>query len=336
MNMKTLIKKSIKRLPYLKRLFNQRDQLLYERDKLLGERNCLQNARDQLIKERDGFRDQMQCQYSWPGHFHSPIPSIDEIKKREKRIFGVLPQSLPQIDLNEQEQLSLFDSLKQYYADLPFEAEKKAGFRYYFANQAFDAGDAITFFCMLRNFRPKRVIEAGSGYSSCVLLDTNEHFLDNSVSCTFIEPYPEILKQLLTDADKSSVRLIEKNLQDVDLELFEELEAGDFLFIDSSHVSKIDSDVNYIFFGILPALKPGVYIHFHDIFYPFEYPKGWIYEGRAWNEAYMLRAFLEYNKSFKIIFFNSYWAKFHRERIGNGMPLWLRNPGGSIWLKKIE
>jgi hypothetical protein len=88
-------------------------------------------------------------------------------------------------------------------------------------------------------------------------------------------------------------------LQDVDQEIFARLKANDILFIDSSHVAKIGSDVNHLMSEILPILAPGVHIHFHDIFYPFEYPRQWVEEGRAWNEAYLLEAFLSFNSEFE-------------------------------------
>ena len=139
---------------------------------------------------------------------------------------------------------------------------------------------------------------------------------------------------LIKENDKNLVRLRESKLQDVDLEVFSALNAGDILFIDSSHVCKVNSDVNYIFFKIMPLLKNGVYIHFHDIFYPFEYSKEWIYEGRTWNESYFLRAFLSYNSAFRIVFFTSFMQYFYKNRLENQMPLLMRDIGGSIWIQK--
>jgi len=136
---------------------------------------------------------------------------------------------------------------------------------------------------MIRHLSPKRFIEVGSGYSSCVVLDINELFFDNRISLTFIEPHTELLFSLIKESDKETSKIIPTDLQDVGLEVLSELCPEDILFIDSTHVSKIGSDVNHIFFEILPRLARGVYIHFHDVFYPFEYPKEWIYEGRAWN-----------------------------------------------------
>src|SRR5262249_3816423 len=114
----------------------------------------------------------------------------------------------------------------------------------------------------------------------------------------------------------------------------ETLGANDILFIDSTHVSKLNSDVNYELFEILPALQSGVYVHLHDILYPFEYPLDWAEEGRGWNEAYLLRAFLAYNDEFEIVLFNDLvWLRF-TDDLRRDFPLWGRNPGGSIWLRK--
>jgi hypothetical protein len=125
-------------------------------------------------------------------------------------------------------------------------------------------------------------------------------------------------------------------VQRVDLQVFERLEPGDFLFIDSTHILKTGSDVCHELFNILPALKPGVFIHFHDIFWPFEYGRDWVLkENRSWNEIYGLRAFLMYNDAFEIVFFNEYFVRFCRERVQAGYPAMLKNSGGSIWLRKI-
>ncbi len=166
------------------------------------------------------------------------------------------------------------------------------------------------------------------------MLDTNEQFLNGKVKFTFIEPYPDRLFSLLRPQEKPAVHLIRQKLEEVPLPVFEALEAGDVLFIDSTHVSKAGSDVNYYLFEIFPLLKKGVYIHIHDIFYPFEYPREWIYEGRAWNEIYALRAFLSYNSHFKIVYFNHYMGNRHAALVGEKMPLCLKSAGGSIWLQK--
>ncbi len=217
---------------------------------------------------------------------------------------------------------------------MPFQSEKREGLRYYFENPAYSYSDAILSHCMIRFLKPKRIIEIGSGFSSCMTLDTNELFFGGSIATTFIEPYPELLMSLVKGVDKSTIRTIPSRLQDVDLGEFEALQANDILFIDSTHVSKINSDVNRIFFDILPRLSSGVHVHFHDIFFPFEYPKDWIYEGRAWNEAYLLRAFLLFNSAFRVVLMNTFMAHFHEPFFQEKMPLCLKNTGGSIWIRK--
>lgn len=270
-----------------------------------------------------------------PGHFYSPIPLIEDIKLKEDEIWNNFHNEIPGIDLNVDVQIDMINIFKEYYKELPFDIHKKENLRYYFENSNYSYSDAIFLYCMIRYTKPKKIIEVGSGYSSCVILDTNELFFNDAISCSFIEPYPQLLLSLIKDRDKNKIELIQNNLQDVDINKFSELSKGDILFIDSTHVSKINSDVNFIFFDILPRIKSGVYIHFHDIFYPFEYPKEWIYEGRSWNEDYLLRAFLQYNDIFKIQFFNTFLEHFYKDEFINDMPLCLKNPGGSIWIKKI-
>ena len=294
------------------------------------------NEIERLRTEIEECRRELERYRTWvpPGDVLSPIPSREQVKLREKEIYAV-PREMPGLDLNEEGQLHLFDQLCEFYEDQPFNAQQTAGRRYWFENPAYSYSDAILLYCMMRHLRPRRIIEVGAGYSSAAILDTNELFFENSIECTFIEPQPLLLHSLLKSGDAERVTLLEKPLQEVASEIFAGLQANDILFIDSSHVAKTDSDVNHIFFRVLPLLKGGVFIHFHDIFYPFEYPLDWVYEGRAWNEAYLLRAFLQYNRQFEIQLFNSFIDWFHKEKYFRAMPLVKENTGGSIWIKKL-
>lgn len=283
-----------------------------------------------LNAELDGYRR------GWPpGHFYSPIPSLDEVAAREARLFGAPPAALPAIDLNLAGQRRRLGRIADVYTDQPFEDAPRAGFRYGFDNPNYSYGEAIVLYAMLRDLRPKRLIEVGSGHSSCAILDINQHVLDGAMTCVFVEPYPDLLTSLIRPDDAECVRILASAVQDMDTSEFEALEANDVLFIDSSHVSKVGSDVNHLIFEIFPRLKPGVVIHIHDIFYPFEYPSAWIYEGRYWNECYMLRSFLQYNSNFRIEFFNDYWAKCHFDEFVRDMPLIAQSPGTSLWMTKV-
>ena len=273
-------------------------------------------------------------QWVQDGHFYSPYPSWDEIS--EHRQARRVPGSFPGIDFQDDEQRKLMDSLAAYYPDLPFQDEAVRGLRYQYRNSSYPSGDAIPLFCMIRHLRPKRIIEVGCGNSSCVIMDTNDRFFASGIDLTFVEPYPDFFHSLLRPGEKERVRLLASRLQDVPMAEFERLEGNDILFIDSTHVSKLNSDVNHLLFEIFPRLKRGVFIHIHDVFFPFEYPIEWLEEGRAWNESYILRAFLQFNDHFKMRFFNTYLFEKHRAWFQDKMPRCLAQPGGSIWLEKVK
>jgi Methyltransferase domain len=266
------------------------------------------------------------------GHFYSPIPSHDDIRRHEERIFRI-PESLPEIDLNQEEQLRTLAELSPFCKDVAFTPEKTTALRYFYLNPMFCYVDAICLYALIRHLKPKNIIEVGAGYSSCVMLDTNERFFDNGISCTFIEPNPVSFRSLLHKGDEQRIQILPTPLQEVDLKTFAALTAGDILFIDSTHVTKAGSDVNYLVFEVLPVLRSGVYVHFHDIFYPFEYPKQWICDlGISWNEAYLLRAFLQYNQSFRIALFIDYLERFHAEQFRTLVPR-PEGAGGGLWLR---
>ncbi|XFO68858.1 hypothetical protein SPSIL_050820 [Sporomusa silvacetica DSM 10669] len=298
-----------------------------EQDILREQCKMIFSEKEELMKVLAQYRT-----FVPPGHYYSPIPSKEDIQDYEQKA-AILPETIAGVNLNEQGQIEIFNEFKKYYSDLPFSHERNGNLRYYYLNDFYSYGDAIALFCMLRHLKPKKIIEIGSGFSSAAMLDTNELFFDNRIDCTFIEPYPSRLQQLLKRTD--NINLIQKRLQDVAIEEFSSLSRGDILFIDSTHVSKLNSDVNYLIFEIFPHLPSGVYIHFHDIFYPFEYPLSWLKEGRAWNEVYILRAFLQYNTAFIIKYFGHFMALFHRDKYSEFMPLCLNNPGGNIWIEKI-
>ena len=276
-------------------------------------------------------RAELVSEFSSAGHFYSPIPGPEDIGRRE-----VALQEPTGIDLNVDNQVQLLQSLHKFYPEMPFADQAVENGRFSFAQNYFCHSDAIYLYSMLRHFKPRRFIEIGSGHSSALALDTAEFFLDGSLEFTFIEPYPDRLNANLKPQDSVKCRLIEKQVQGVPVDIFDQLEANDFLFVDSAHVSKVGSDVNHILFKILPRLKPGVLVHIHDIFFPFEYPADWFNEGRAWNEAYLVRAFLQYNTQFQMRLFSDYLGKTQREWLAEKMPLCLKNTGASLWLQKCS
>jgi hypothetical protein len=270
-----------------------------------------------------------------PGHFYSPIPSADDIEAHRLDLQGALPPELPGIDLREDAQLDLLRRLRPHYTDQPWTGEPQAGLRYYFEDEFFSYADAIFLHCMLRDLRPRRIVEVGAGFSTAAILDTIDLFLGSNVRLTCVEPHPNILESLAHAGDQDRIELVPSQAQDAPSELSTGLDEGDILFVDSTHVSKLRSDVNRLVFDILPSLSTGVVVHFHDVFWPFEYPWTWIEENRAWNEIYLLRAFLSFNHAFEILLFNHLIGRCHRDVLERDFPLCTKNIGGSLWLRRI-
>src|SRR5262249_5831168 len=154
------------------------------------------------------------------------------------------------------------------------------------------------YYALIRHFRPKRIIEIGSGNSTVLAAAacmTNQKEYGAAPRLTAIEPYPnEILKKGLPGLTE----LIDQPLQKVDLGLFQTLEEGDILFIDSSHVLRAGNDVELEYLEIIPRLKPGVFVHVHDVSLPRRYPKCYFDQQLFWNEQQLLQAFLAFNSRF--------------------------------------
>lgn len=272
-----------------------------------------------------------------PGHYYSPIISENEVRTQSDFLFNSTLKHIPDINLNEVKQLEYLQTFKPILRLFPFNhRDTYENWKYNTKNGYFGREDAAILYSFILFLKPNNIIEIGSGYSSALMMDVNENNFSNLINLTFIEPFPDRLYQAI-GKDKENVEILEHKVQNIDLSKFEKLGANDILFIDSSHVSKTGSDLNYIIFHILPALKSGVYIHFHDIFYPFEYPQKWVtdwFKGFGWNEVYLIRAFLMNNSDYEICFFNSFMAIHHQNTMTELFPGFNKSSGCSLWLKK--
>jgi predicted O-methyltransferase YrrM len=272
-----------------------------------------------------------------PGHFYSPIVNHDDILEFEDQLFN--DRVLYGININEDFQKRILDEMIELYHEIPFTSEKSENLNYYFNNETFSYSDGIFLHLMIRKFKPKNIIEIGCGFSSAVMVDTNNLFFNGAINIMHIDPYPFHLNQAFGSKIPESNFLKEK-IQNTSSDRFQHLKENDILFIDSSHVSKCGSDLNHIIFNILPKLNQGTLVHFHDIFYPFEYPKKWVLDkgfhknGFGWNEIYLLRSFLMYNNQFEIILWPNYLIETNKSWFEDNMPLCINNPGGSIWIRK--
>ena len=268
-----------------------------------------------------------------PGHFYSPLPSRTEIADAFAR--GGFGPPFPGIDLNEEGQRARLERFAAFYREQPFPERATGGWRFHLDNPSYGHFDAIMLYCMLREAQPRRVIEVGSGFSSAAMLDLNERVFGGAVQFTFIDPDMKRLRPLLRAEDEQRATLVEQRVQDVPVSIFATLRENDVLFIDSSHVSKIGSDVNRLYFDVLPSLAPGVLIHIHDVAGNLEYPKEWYEEGRAWNEQYLLRAFLMHNRAYRIELFTGWLFNTQHAWFREHMPLCARGGGGQMWLRKL-
>ena len=268
-----------------------------------------------------------------PGHFYSPITNPIEADRHLAKIGARgVPNTLPGISIDRGEMIEKWHSLLPFLKSNPFPEAKASKYRYAFDNPNYSWGDGSSLHAMLRHHRPKRIVEIGSGWSSACMVDTIEHYLGGACSMTFVEPHPALMRDLIGEWQ---AQYIEKPVQDVQFGVFEELEAGDIVFIDSTHVLKTGSDVCFELFDILPRLRTGVLVHFHDMFWPFEYPRAWaVDDNRSWNELYAMRAFLTDNPHWRIIFFSDYLARFERPLLEATYPQFLRNSGGALWLER--
>jgi Methyltransferase domain len=286
---------------------------------------CLHSAKSREIFrlwERHGF-------HVTPVHFYQPIPDTQSLRET----LWDRPSELVGIDMNDAMQLDLlrnyFPKFRHEYDQFPVEPTgEPSGF--HLNNGLFDGTDALVAYCMIRHFQPRLIIEVGSGFSSLVAAEAIAKNKNSALIC--IEPFPpDFLRQGFPGLHS----LVEKKVEDIDLEFFSQLEPGDILFIDSSHTVKIGGDVNYLFLKVLPRLKPGVIVHVHDIFLPFDYRRDWVIEQRRfWTEQYLLQAFLTFNSQFEVLMANAYLNHYHGEDLKAtfpNLPSWI---GGSFWMRR--
>jgi hypothetical protein len=261
-----------------------------------------------------------------PGEHYSPIPSAADVAHA---IAGAGRSSyLPGIDIDVEAMLTLGDHFEQLRRSGP---ARTGPARYDPDNEYFGPLDAFALEGMLLDRRPARLVEVGSGWSSAVMLDVIDQHPDLEIEFTFIDPDPARLDSLLRAGDDGVRATVLRNrVQDVDPAIFRTLQAGDVLFIDSSHVLKAGSDVKELLLDVVPALPSGVIVHVHDIEANFEYPEDWLKSGRYWNEAYLLRALLSHSPRYHVLWFSA-WVRVHRAADSPIPP----EGAGSIWFEVV-
>ena len=272
-----------------------------------------------------------------PVHYYEPIPDTRQLGPdtwtRLSEMVGV--------DLRPDEQLALLHDLagrfRSEYDALPRQATGQS-VDYHIDNGSFESVDGEMLYSMVRHLRPGRMIEIGSGFSTLLAakaLLKNE--AEGAPPCDYVacDPYAG---DTIRRGAPGLTRLIASPVQEVPTEAFETLGENDILFIDSTHVLRIGSDVQYEFLEVLPRLRPGVYVHIHDIFMPAEYPEAWVRrEHRFWTEQYLLQAFLCYNGAFEVIWAGSYMHLKHPDELAAAFASY--GPGrhpGSFWIRRRD
>jgi hypothetical protein len=236
-------------------------------------------------------------------HYYSPVPDIKDLKARQvwsKR------SDLPGIDFRSQFQIDLVKELGKEYGDECAWPENQTNDKreFFTHNGGFSYGCAAVLQTMIRKFKPKNIIEIGSGNSSKIIADAlslNKKESNEKFNYVVIDPYPS---DTTRKKIKEITHLIDKRVELVDFKEFEILKENDILFIDSSHTVKIGGDVNFLYLEVLPRLNPGVIVHVHDIPMPYEYSITYATNPTFrmfWTESYLLQAFLTYNSAFEIM-----------------------------------
>lgn len=278
-----------------------------------------------------------------PVHFYSPIPDLKDLEKRK---VWDQKSNLSGLEFDIKEHLAFLQRLGEKYGkECSWKFEKTAKeSEFYLDNKSFLFGDAASLHSIIREFKPSRVIEIGSGNSSKIIsqaLKLNKEEGGKSGEYTIIDPYSlrHIRKGVI-----NYTHLIKERVELVDPKIFEQLGKNDILFIDSSHSVKIGSDVNFLFLEVLGRLKSGVFIHCHDIDLPYEYPKCYATEEKFhqfWTERYLLQAFLAFNNQFEIVLPMAYLMRNYISRFKKLFPSYdPKKPGGrlsisvSFWMRR--
>jgi predicted O-methyltransferase YrrM len=267
-------------------------------------------------------------------HYYEPLFNEKYLKLPLDR-----QRPLPGIDWNAREQLELLHSF--HYQDelktIPFEKPEDE-LTFFYGNPSLGPADAEYLYCMIRHFRPGKIIEIGSGYSTLMAQQaiSKTRLEQASYHCghTCIEPYE------MPWLEKTGVEVIRRVVEETDMSLFRSLGRNDILFIDSSHMIRPQGDVLFEFLEILPLLQPGVIIHVHDIFSPGDYTKRHLVdEVLFWNEQYLLEAFLTCNDRFRIIGALNYLKTRYPEEMFSRLPILKMHPAhvpGSFWMVRTE
>lgn len=269
-----------------------------------------------------------------PVHFYQPIPDT----RRLPESTWTTQSEMPGIDMNDAGQVELLGRMRTLKAE--YDALESAS-TYRFDNPNFSSVDAETLYCMIRLGTPRRMVEVGSGFSTLVASAAAARNLQDSgcaPELVCVEPYPP---RCLDPRPPQISRFISSGVQDVPMAEFAALGPGDILFIDSTHVLAIGSDVQRLFLEVLPRLAAGVIVHIHDIFFPGEYPREWAVDRHLfWTEQYLLQAFLAHNESWRVLWCGNWMRERHAGLLREAFASFARTSPpprpSSFWMQRVR
>jgi predicted O-methyltransferase YrrM len=297
----------------------------------LGEKVAFDWGRDPGYKRH--FRAWQQAGFSVvPNHFYGPIPDLNTIT--EQALTAPLP--LHGIDLRAQDQLALLSKLSAYKAEysafVTRPPETRGKFRF---GGAFARVDAEVLYAMVRHFKPKRIIEIGSGFSTFAMAEACAANAAEGAAVNFVsvDPYASWVAD---EKPEGLTQHIREPIEAFDQSFFAGLESGDILFIDSSHIWRPGNDVEHEYFRILPLLPSGTLVHIHDVFLPYPYPPSWAQNEHVfWNEQIILAAFLAFNRDFQVELAGHYLAREHYAALAAAIPgITPDVVPGSFWMRR--
>lgn len=274
--------------------------------------------------------------------YYSPLPIVSELERKRERWFK--PSELVGVEYNIDQMkemvAELIDKYATEYKSLPpYNEVRLRGY-----GEGFTPVDALVLYSMIREIQPRHYIEVGAGistyYGAMAALRNAE--MGRAVQMSAIDPYPKPMLKTVPN-----VTILEKAVQDVPLSLFEDLQDGDILFIDSTHTVKIDGDCPFLYLEVLPRLKSGVFVHIHDVSFPYNVPypaRTWIFERDwpfFWTEAMLVQAMLCHSQAYEMVLSLPMIRHVDEDFLQATLPDygWMtQNPNdtfSSLWIRKI-
>lgn len=260
--------------------------------------------------------------------YDSPIPDVAAIEPG----FFDEPRPMPGLEFDVDRQIAFLElELAEHCREFepPLSAVDAGPGRFHLGNGTYESVDAELLYAFVRRFRPQRVLELGSGYSTLIIREALER--DGADAADILRTYDPYRSSLLPPES----RVTPLRAQEVPDETFRALGAGDVLFVDTSHVVKVGGDVTRIVLEVLPQLEPGVIVHFHDIFLPYPYSRGHLEDAHFWSEQYLLQAFLLGNGGWDVLIGAQAVARAFPQRLAAAIPSFGPEVSpGSFWMRR--